>query len=76
MVMEPTEIAWFRVAVFCERWGVKVYVVNSKWWTGESITDGMAPFSAVGRWIVSIIADMVERFALSQFMNVRRIEEK
>jgi len=30
VVMEPTGMAWFPVAVFCQRRGVKVYLVNSQ----------------------------------------------
>ena len=30
VVMEPTGMAWFPVAVFCQRQGVKVYLVNSQ----------------------------------------------
>lgn len=30
VVMEPTGMSWFPVAVFCQRQGVKVYLVNSQ----------------------------------------------
>ena len=30
VVMEPTGMAWFPIAVFCQRQGVKVYLVNSQ----------------------------------------------
>ena len=30
LIMEPTGMAWFPVAVFCQRQGVQVYLVNSQ----------------------------------------------
>ena len=52
-----------------------VVVLDLAWVLGSYVLIFVVPFSAEGKWVVGVVAELVSVFAVLQFVGIRRIQK-
>ena len=53
-----------------------VVLMDFAWVAGSYVTLLIAPFTAEGKWVIAIVADLVLVFAVLQWMGIHRIQTR